>query len=62
MPKEKACKICNRIYEGDKCPNCESKEFTNTVKGKIIVLNPEKSEFSKRLGLTKKGDYFKKKV
>ena len=41
MAKDKACKICNRIYEtGDKCPNCESKEHTETHKGRIYVLDP----------------------
>ena len=34
MAKEKACKICKRIYEGDKCPNCGSKEFSDSFQGK----------------------------
>jgi RNA polymerase subunit RPABC4/transcription elongation factor Spt4 len=37
--KQKACKICNTIYEGDKCPKCESKEFTESFKGRIVVLD-----------------------
>ncbi len=57
MPKQKACKNCNLIYEGDECPNCGSKETTDMFKGKIIVLNPEKSELSKKLKLHKKGTY-----
>ena len=32
------------------------------IRGRIIILNPEESEFSKKLGLPKKGDYFKKKA
>ncbi len=32
------------------------------LRGRVIILNPEESEFSKRLSLTKKGDFFKKKV
>lgn len=57
MAKSKACKICNRIYEGDKCTNCDSKEFTEGFKGRIVVINPEKSEISEKLKIRKKGNY-----
>ena len=57
MAKEKACKICRAIYEGPKCPNCESAEFADTFKGKIIVLNPEASEIAKELKIEKKGAF-----
>jgi DNA-directed RNA polymerase subunit E" len=55
MVKEKACKICARIYEGDECPNCGAKETTDSFKGKIIVLNPEKSEIAEKLKIKAKG-------
>jgi len=57
MVKQKACKICNRIYEGDKCTGCDSKESTDSFKGKIYVLNPEKSEFAKKLNIKEKGNF-----
>ena len=58
MTKPKACKICNRIYEeGDKCPSCEAKESTDSFKGRIIVLNPEKSEIAKKLNIKNKGNF-----
>ncbi len=57
MVKEKACKVCNTIYEGDKCPRCESKESTESFKGKIIVLNPEKSEIAPKINLKSKGTF-----
>ncbi len=58
MAKLKACRKCRTIYEGkDKCPNCESKEFTENFKGRVIILDPEKSEIAKNLKLTKKGDF-----
>lgn len=31
------------------------------LRGRVIVFNPEESEFAKNLKLNKKGDYFKKK-
>ena len=57
MPKPKACKICNTIYEDDKCPKCESREFTDNFKGRIAVLNPEQSEIAKKLNLKSKGNF-----
>jgi len=58
MPKNKACKVCNKIYEtGDKCPDCESKENTETFKGRVVVLDPEKSEIAKKLNIKNKGNF-----
>ena len=58
MAKQKACKVCNKIYEiENKCPNCESKESTEGFKGRIVVMNPEKSEIAKKLNITSKGNF-----
>lgn len=60
MPKAKACKLCRTIVEageGDKCPNCASKELTEGFKGRIVVLNPEKSELAQKLSLKEKGNF-----
>ena len=57
MAKQKACKVCNTIYEGDKCPKCDSKEFTESFKGRIVVLNAEKSEIAKKISLSTKGNF-----
>lgn len=56
--KTKACKICNTIYDsGEKCPQCDSRENTEGFKGKIVVLNAEKSELAQKLKLNKAGTY-----
>ena len=57
MAKQKACRICNSIYDGDKCPKCNSKEFTESFKGRIVILNPEKSEIAQKLNKKDKGNY-----
>jgi len=57
MAKQKACKICNKIYDGEKCPNCESKEHTENFKGRIVVSNPEKSEIAQKLNIKSKGNF-----
>jgi len=57
MAKQKACKVCNRIYEGEKCSGCDSKESTESFKGRIVILNPEKSEIAGKLKLKEKGNF-----
>ena len=57
MTKPKACKICNRIFEGEKCPECDSREHTESFKGRIVILNPEKSEIAQKINLKKKGNF-----
>ena len=57
MTKQKACKICNKIHDEEKCPRCESKESTESFKGRIVVLNPEKSEIAQKLKLKEKGNF-----
>ncbi|MEK6898432.1 MAG: transcription elongation factor subunit Spt4 [Nanoarchaeota archaeon] len=57
MTKQKACRNCNRIYEGERCPNCESKESVESFKGRMVVFNPEKSEIAKKLNVKGKGNF-----
>ncbi len=58
MAKPKACKLCKTIVEeGEKCPNCGSKELTEGFKGRIVVLDPEKSELAQKVGLKEKGNF-----
>jgi len=57
MSKEKACKNCKLIYEGDICPKCGKKEFSDSFKGKVEIINPEKSELGKQLNINKEGTY-----
>lgn len=56
--KEKACKICKTIYlDGDKCPNCGSKESIEGFKGRLVVVNPDKSEIAQKLNLKTPGEF-----
>ena len=58
MAKEKACKICKTIFiDGEKCPNCGSKEYVESFKGRIVILNPEKSEIAQKINLKEKGNF-----
>lgn len=57
MASRRACKICKRIYEGDKCPECGSQEHTEDFKGRIMVLDAEKSEVAQKVKIKKAGMY-----
>ena len=57
MAKSKSCRMCNRIFEGDKCPACGSKEFSESFKGRVVILNPEKSEIANKLKIKGKGNF-----
>jgi len=56
--KDKACKICKTIYEeGEKCPNCDSKESTDSYKGRIEVLDAQKSEIASKINIKTNGNF-----
>lgn len=55
--KTRACKICNTIHEEEKCPKCNSRESTENFKGRIIVLNSEKSEIASKIKLKDNGTF-----
>lgn len=57
MGKEKACKACKRIYEGESCPNCGRNETSDNFKGKVEITNAEKSEIANKLKISKNGVY-----
>ena len=57
MAKPRACKACKIIFEGDRCPKCEGKDFTEGWKGRVLILNPEQSEIAQKLKIKDKGAY-----
>ena len=57
MAKQKACKECRTVYEGSKCPACGSTDSTDSFKGKVVVIDPEKSEIAQKLGIKKNGTF-----
>jgi len=57
MAKPKACKICKKIHDSEKCTRCESKESTEGFKGRVVVVNPEKSEIAQKLNIKEKGNF-----
>jgi len=56
MPK-KVCEKCKLFVEKDVCPLCKGKQLTDRWKGRIYIIDAEKSEISKKLGINVKGEY-----
>jgi len=54
---KKVCRKCKIFVEKDVCPICQGNQFTNTYKGRITILNAEKSEIAKKLEIKKDGEY-----
>ncbi len=54
---QKACKNCKFIHEGNQCPKCGSDEASENFKGRLIVIDPERSEIAQRLKIKDKGVY-----
>jgi DNA-directed RNA polymerase subunit E" len=54
---KKVCRKCKIFVEKEICPICGGNQFTNTWKGRITILNAEKSEIAKKLEMKKDGEY-----
>ena len=55
--KKKACKKCKIFVKGAECPLCHSKDLTTNWKGRITVVDVNKSEIAKQLNIKVKGEY-----
>mgnify|MGYP001599541975 FL=1 len=54
---KKACKKCRLFIDGQECPICHNSNFTETWKGRITILDADKSEIAKKVGIDIKGEY-----
>jgi len=50
MP-EKGCRHCLRVLEGQTCPVCGTSDLAEEWSGLVIILDTERSEIAKRLGV-----------
>lgn len=53
----KLCRSCRLFVHGDECPICHKNQFTDSWQGRIYILDPNKSEIAKKIGITVKGEY-----
>jgi len=57
MGKKKACKSCKMFYEENECPQCHSTQFALNWRGRLSILDSQKSEIAKKIGFTTSGEY-----
>jgi DNA-directed RNA polymerase subunit E" len=54
---EKVCRTCRIFVKGDKCTVCGGTDFGSTWAGIAIIMDPSKSEVSKKMGVELPGKY-----
>ena len=55
--RELACRKCRTLTTDKACPNDGSTELSKEWSGLIIIINPDRSQVAKTLGITKPGRY-----
>lgn len=55
--KKKVCKECKIFVEGDVCPVCKGNQFSNNWQGRLHILDANKSEVAKKIGINVHGEY-----
>ncbi len=55
--KKKACKSCKILYDGSECPICKSGLSVSNWKGRVFILDQNKSEIAKKIGIVVPGEY-----
>ena len=56
MKTIKACKMCRNITEEDTCPVCGEKT-SREWQGYLIMVNHQRSEIAKKVGIDANGKY-----
>lgn len=57
MTKRKVCKRCKLFYDESVCPICKDNQVATTWKGRIAVVDIEKSAIAKKIGVKVSGEY-----
>ncbi|HTT35059.1 MAG TPA: transcription elongation factor subunit Spt4 [Thermoplasmata archaeon] len=52
----KACRSCSSISDQNKCPRCGG-ETSREWQGYLVVIDPEKSEIARKMGIHASGRY-----
>jgi DNA-directed RNA polymerase subunit E" len=55
-PVLRACKECNFISEADACPRC-GEQTSRDWQGYVAVIDAERSDIAKKMGITANGRY-----
>ncbi|RMF05040.1 DNA-directed RNA polymerase subunit E'' [Candidatus Woesearchaeota archaeon] len=53
----KVCKSCKIFVEGAACPICKGNQFTTNWKGRLFILDPNKSMIAQKINAKHAGEY-----
>jgi len=53
----KVCKKCKMFVEGTECPICKGSDFVTNWKGRLYIIDEQKSAIAKKIGIQMKGEY-----
>ncbi len=54
---KRVCKTCKIFVKGQECPLCHGKNFVTSWKGRIAILDKDKSEIAQKLNIKENGEY-----
>ena len=54
---KKVCRKCRIFVEGSECPLCKGRDFSDNWKGRVYIIDADKSEISKNINIKSKGEY-----
>ncbi len=57
MSKKQACKKCKALVDGHECPVCKGSQLVQNWKGRMTIMDAEKSDVAKKVGITKAAEY-----
>lgn len=54
---ENVCRECHRLVTGQVCQICNTSALSSDWSGYVVIIDPQKSQIAKRLGVTLPGKY-----
>lgn len=54
---KKACKKCKLFFEEAECPICKGSQVAASWQGRFYILDKNKSNIAKKIGIQKEGEY-----
>ena len=53
----KVCKKCKMFVDSGECPICKGSDFATNWKGRMYIIDEQKSAIAKKIGMQMKGEY-----
>ena len=54
---KKVCRTCKIFVEGPSCPICKRNQFSDNWKGRLVIIDSQKSIIANNMDITVKGEY-----